>query len=447
MNCAQCSARWQFFSVNVASKFTGSTARATSDGAAALLAFGTRTAAITAVAAGTSTTATTPTATAAVFAVAAGFTRLVTAAALRTRLATFFVARIAMLEGLAAATILAVETATAATAAAPMPAASALVTVAIIVAPVAATGGGGSLGGLGAAEKAFQPAEEAAGFFLRGRRLDARAALRTIGTLRALRAFVARIAGLVRLFVAGLELAFVAARLAGIEGFASLTIFAAVANFAAFATVALGAERRALFAALRLGGATARGRRLPADCGTTGILGRKDFQRRFFRRRGGPIERKQVGGRGLGSGRVMHGRRRHVGRRLHGRRCGCDIGGRRGGRCGDGSGSPFDPLDGFRAGRFGVGGLGSRLVGAGRVHGGFAGERVYIFALRSDDLEGAGFVAARGGGAGGAGRGGRGAFAAGETGTAVRAKDAEAGVFAGARGAGRRGRRTGLVVI
>jgi hypothetical protein len=71
LNCAHCGARWQFFSVNVASKLTGWIARAASDGAAALLAFGARAAAITAAAfaAEASATATPPPATAAEVAV------------------------------------------------------------------------------------------------------------------------------------------------------------------------------------------------------------------------------------------------------------------------------------------------------------------------------------------------------------------------------------------
>ncbi len=141
----------------------------TLDRAAALLAFRARTAIATAFA--TEASATAPTATTStsatlvavtVFAVmfAARFIVMLVAALMRSaRLIT----RIGVLEGLATAAILAVETTTAASATAAMTATSAVFAVAIVA--LLAAAGGRRLSGLAAAKEAFQPTEEAAGFF------------------------------------------------------------------------------------------------------------------------------------------------------------------------------------------------------------------------------------------------------------------------------------------
>lgn len=177
------------------------------------------------------------------------------------------------------------------------------------------------------------------------------------------------------------------ARLAGFQPLAIAATLTTVAAFAMFA--ALGAESRAFVAA---------GAGLPALGGTLGFLGWEDVERGLF------LGDRSGGGSDGRGGFDRHGSGCNRCRRLYHRR----------------------------------GGGGSRSADHGGGNRRFTRERVFVFALRGDDLEGAGLITAGGGGCGRSGRGGGGAFAAGETGTAGGPERAE-----GRRGGSRRSRDSG----
>ena len=229
-------------------------------------------------------------------------------------------------------------------------------------------------------EQAFQPTDKSGGFLL-GLNLRLRLGLRLRLRLR-LRLSTPILVSLVLArfkpaIVAALTAPFaVLAKIAAfttVTAFAALTTIAAVAEFAAFATFTVGTKRRTLLALGRSGFTG-----LPVYGFPFRLCGRKDLQLGFFLGAGGVEAR----------GRLWN--------RLSARR-------RRSGGLGDRG----------RRGRSG-GGLRRRLVGAGRVHRCFAGERILVLGLRCDDLDRGWLVAGGTGGWRSAG-GGRGvAFAAGE---------------------------------
>lgn len=275
--------------------FTGWKARATSDRAAALLAFGARVAstAIAVAAEATTATATPPAESAAI---APAFTVMVLAAA--------FVRLAAVGAGLAIARATVVAAIPAASASAAVAAMAALIAAAAVVATVVAAfafGGSGGRLGFFAAEEAFEPADDAARFFLLG--------------------FFG--GGLPGLLFARL----VAARLAGLA-LLERTSIAAIVTATIITTVAaaITAETATVFAT-RLVAARRSGRfgRLPADDGAPGLFGRENVELGFFRRRRGG----RGGSRGCGDG---------GGRRGFGRRSGRS-----------GSGLVDDPFDRLRA--------------------------------------------------------------------------------------------------
>jgi hypothetical protein len=408
-----------------------------SNRSAALLALGAGTATVaTLVAAFAAETTATATTTATTAASAVTFAALTVLTAVRMT-ATVRVAAFAGL--LAVAWTAAVFTPEAAAiAAATTPATTMAVATLVAVAPRFAVAGGGSgcCGGLVAAEETLEPAEETAGLWLRGGLGGCFRALAALG---------------IGLILARLELAILAARLARLErpllaalGGTRVTLtlgtglaWAIGARFAIFtrtgagaiAAAALGAERRAIIATrLLAGGGSVTG--FPADRAALFALRRENVEFGFLRGSLGDCG-SSLGDNGCGSrGRGQIDSRAGF---LNG---GCDRSGGHGCR-----------------GRSG-GGLRGRLVDDGRAHGGLTGERVYVLALRGDNLERAGFVTAGRGGAGGGSRRGGGSFATSKAGASGGAERTERLSRSGGRGAARRrggswgrGRCAGLICI
>lgn len=331
----------------------------------------------------------------AAIAAAAAFSAFAAETAAATATTTAALAAIAFTAVFAAGRTMLAFGARAAVVAAPLATIPAITIATVAVFAVAtrvALAGGGVLG-LAAAEKALEPAEEAAGFLrrlgLRGARLAGRAvALRTrftrlAGAIVAPRFTGLESAGFARLArIARLTRFALLTWVAGLAGLTRITRLAlfeglALAAFAWLAAFARGLERRALVA-------RGSGRRLgfPTRRGAARRFGREDVELRL--------------GRGFGGGREGHGFR---GDRRRGRSLGED-----------GSGG------GGRSGRE------NRLVGARRAHRRLAGERVFVFGLRRDDREGRWLVAGGGGAGGGRAGGGALGLAAGEAGTARRAE-------------------------
>jgi hypothetical protein len=254
-------------------------------------------------------------------------------------------------------------------------------------------------------EEAFQPADEAAGFFLRlGLRLRCAFLIRLIRA----RFEATLIAPLLLTTLARFERT---ALTAFTSTFTTLATFAAFTAFATFATFAPLArlERAALFTALRrLLARRARGR-VPMHCRALRRLGREDFQLGLAGGfRGGGTRRQTVWLRGV-SGGTARGTRGRVERRRRFR---------------NGRGADGRAFLASGDGRQGSG-LRSRLVGARRGDGGFSRERIFVFARRGDDFDGAGFVTGGRGGWLGCRGAWHGTLAAREAGTASGAERAD----------------------
>lgn len=257
-----------------------------------------------------------------------------------------------------------------------------------------------------AAEKAFQPTEEAAGFFLRCARCRA-LGLRGARLVGPRMTLLARFAGLefpgltrfagfkftwlarggagVRTTFAagfefpifpGFELAVITARLTRLHGFRIAT------------AIALRAEGRPLVAPL--GGAVGRcARGFPTDGTTLGAFWRENVEL--------GLAGRFRGGTGFGDVGLLHRRLRYgSGRRNIGRdRRGLGRRGRNRGRHRHGCVGWRNSVAHRTLRGLGASDLGSRFDAGRTWHGGFAGERVLVFALWRDDFERRGLVASR----------------------------------------------------
>ena len=314
---------------------------------------------------------------------------------------------------LARATVFAVVTTPAASATMAAAVVAGLAVAAELVALATAVGANLRCGGF-FGEEGLKPAEEAAGLFGGGGGGG--------GTLGAVE--IALTVTLAVTLEGGTLGAF-----AGGGGFAAG--FAGLERTGLAAVTATRAERRTFGTTVVLlaGGVFA-----PADGGALHFLGGEDVELGLGGGRGGLSlgrrgrrEREQLG---LG-GRSRRGSRSGYGGRGHDRLS-------HGGRGGDGR--AFDHGDGSRGGD--GSGLDDRLVGDGRGHGRLARERVLVLARGPEDLDGAGLIAAGGGGRGGGSRGRRGSFAAQEAGALGGAERTDRRGSAGGRG-GRSGGRGG----